>query len=44
MQSLATVARFRAAKKRPLRTTMLQLGPDFSIAVQLFKVLEIIPA
>lgn len=38
-QSLATVQRFKAFKKRPLRTTLLQLGPDIGIQVQLFKML-----
>ena len=39
-QSLATVERLKTFKKRPLRKTVLQLGRDFGINVQLYKMLR----
>lgn len=40
MQTLATVQRCKGFKKRPLRTMLLQLGPDFQVQVQLFQMLH----
>lgn len=41
MQGLGSAVRYKAYKKRPLRSTRLTFGSDFSIGVQLFATIKV---
>jgi hypothetical protein len=41
LQGLGSAVRYKAYKKRPLRSTRLTFGSDFSIGVQLFATIKV---
>lgn len=44
LQGLGSAVRYKAYKKRPLRSTRLTFGSDFSIGIQLFATIKVPPA